>query len=148
MDWKYERTEAEFKKIPVGRYRCRIEGAEAQTSKAGNDMIKLTLAISGQSRKIWDYIVFMPDNAEITNRKLTAIFDSFGIEEGNFDFQSWVGKVGACMVKIDENEYEKVNYYIKKSQQDTLPNWIEPTSDGTPQKSEFSPMSDDEELPF
>lgn len=147
MDWKYERTEAEFKKIPVGKHRCRIEEAEAQVSKAGNDMIKLTLAISGQNRKVWDYIVFMPDNAEITNKKLTAIFDSFGIEEGNFDFKNWIGKVGACFIKIDENEYEKVNYYIKKEQQNTLPNWIEPTSDGT-QKSEFSPMNDDEELPF
>ena len=147
MDWKYERTETEFQKIPVGKYRCRIEQAEATTSRAGNDMIKLTIAVSGQSRKIWDYIVFMPDNAEITNRKLTALFDSFGIEEGNFDFQTWVGKVGACMVKWDENEYEKVNYYINKKGQETLPAWVEPATDGTGAKSEFTPITDDD-IPF
>lgn len=147
MDWKYERTETEFQKIPVGKYRCRIEEAEVCTSKAGNDMIKLTIAVSGQSRKIWDYIVFMPDNAEITNRKLTALFDSFGIEEGNFDCQTWVGKVGACMVKWDENEYEKVNYYINKKGQETLPAWVEPATDGTSTKSEFTPVTDDD-IPF
>lgn len=143
MDWKYQRTEAEFKKIPVGKYRCRIEEAEATTSKAGNDMIKLTLAISGQNRKIWDYIVFMPDNAEITNRKLTAIFDSFGIAEGDFDCTNWKGKVGACMTKIDENEFEKVNYYIPKKQQDNLPAWVEP-SEKESGKTEFSSIPDDE----
>lgn len=146
MDWKYERTEAEYSKIPVGKYRCRIEEAEPMQSKVGNDMIKLTLAISGQNKKVWDYIVFLPDKADITNKKLTAIFDSFGIDEGNFNCKTWIGKVGACMIKLDENEYEKVNYYIKREKQEELPAWIEPTS--TESKSEFEPMNDDDEIPF
>ena len=144
MDWKFERTETEFEKIPVGKHRCRI--AEMTTSKNGNDMIKLTLAISGHNRKIWDYIVFLPDNAEITNRKLTALFDSFGIEDGNFECSKWVGKVGACMVKIDENEYEKVNYYLNTKQQTDLPAWVEPTSDNS-SGSVSTPITDDD-IPF
>ena len=145
MDWKYERTETEFGQIPVGKYRCRIANAETTTSKAGNDMIKLTLDISGQNSKVWDYIVFMPDNAEITNRKLTALFDSFGID-GDLNCQNWIGKVGACMIKVDENEYRKVNYYLNKSQQAELPVWVEPKTDGTG-ATPSTPVTDDD-IPF
>lgn len=145
MDWKYERTETEFEQIPVGKYRCRIANAEAQTSKAGNDMIKLTLDISGHNQKVWDYIVFMPDHADITNRKLTALFDSFEID-GNLNFQSWIGKVGACMIKVDENEFRKVSYYIHKKMQENMPAWVEPQSDGS--SSTVSTPVTDEDLPF
>lgn len=144
-DWKYERTETEFQQIPAGKYRCRIEEAEVATSKAGNDMIKLTLAISGHNQKVWDYIVFMPDNAEITNRKLTALFDSFGID-GDLDCQKWIGKVGACMIKIDENEFRKVSYYIHKRLQDEMPAWVEPSSENTG-ASPSTPVTDDD-IPF
>ncbi len=60
MAWDYQREEQAFEKIPEGTYRVRIDDAEMTQSKAGNDMIKLTIAVSGQSRTIWDYIVFMP----------------------------------------------------------------------------------------
>lgn len=146
MDWKFERTETEFSKIPVGKHRCRIAEAEVTTSKAGNDMIKLTLDISGQSRKVWDYIVFMPDNADITNKKLTAVFDSFGID-ADMNCKNWIGKVGACMIKHDENEYEKVNYFLNKKQQENLAAWVEPSSDGDSSASMSTPITDDD-IPF
>ena len=155
MAWNYERKENNLGKIPAGRHRLRIEDAEMTESKAGNDMIKLTLSVSGQSRTMWDYIVFMEDKPEITNGKFTAIYDSFGIPEGEFDLSKWVGAVGAGQTKIDENDYEKVQYYIKKDKQGDLPNWVEPKLPESVRESKSSgtggyplPKEDDEDLPF
>lgn len=124
MAWNYEREEKTFDKIPEGLYRVRIDDAEMTQSKAGNDMIKLTIAVSGQSRTIWDYIVFMPDNPSITNAKLTAIYDSFGIPEGNMKLSDWAGKVGAAKVRHD-GDYEKIHYYLSRDRASSLPAWVE-----------------------
>lgn len=145
MDWKFEKTEQEFKKIPVGKHRVRIEEIEQTVSSKGNDMLKITLAVSGHSAKVWHYIVFMNDHPEITNRNLTAIMDSFGLEMGNLDFENWKGKVGAAMIKYDENDYAKVNYFVKKEAQAGLPSWVEPGSEEA--VGEFVTVSDDD-LPF
>lgn len=142
------------KKITPGRYRVRIADAEMTTSKNGNDMIKLTLDVSGYSGHVWDYIVFMENRPEITNGKFTAIYDSFQIPEGNFDLASWVGAVGAAQIKIDENEFEKVAYYITPKKALDLPGWVEPKrgeSPGNPQPAPGyarQPGEDDEDLPF
>ena len=53
MDWKFEKTETEFKKIPVGKHRIRIESVVPKVSQKGNDMLEIVFAVSGQSRKIW-----------------------------------------------------------------------------------------------
>ena len=124
MAWNYEREEKTFDKIPEGMYRVRIDDAEMTQSKAGNDMIKLTIAVSGQSRTIWDYIVFMNDNPSITNAKLTAIYDSFGIPEGNMKLSDWAGKVGAAKVKHD-GDYEKIHFYLSRDKAASLPAWVE-----------------------
>ena len=129
MEWKFERQNDDFEVIPVGTHRVRIEGAEKAISKSsGNDMIILELAVSGYSSHIWDYIVFLAENPEITNKKLTRIFDSFGIEDGNFNTANWIGKVGACVTKIEEydgKEKAKVNYYIHKNKQGDLPAFVD-----------------------
>ena len=88
----------------------------------------------------------MNDYPEITNRNLTAIFDSFGIMMGDLNYENWVGKVGAAMIKHDENEYEKINYFIPKKNQDNLSSWVEPNSDEA--KGEFITIEDGEDLPF
>ena len=146
MDWKFEKTETEFKKVPAGKHRLRIEDAVMKKSKNGNDMIELTLAVSGYNNKIWHYIVFMLDKPEVTNRNLTAIMDSFGIEMGDLNIENWKGKVGAGTIKYDENEYAKVGYFINKVNQDKLPSWVEPSSDG--KADDFVTVPQDEELPF
>lgn len=145
MDWKFEKTETEFKKVPVGKHRLRIEDVEATVSKNGNDMYKITLAVSGYNNKIWHYIVFMPEHPEITNRNLTALMDSFGIDMGDLNIEHWKGKVGAGMVKYDENEYAKINYFIRKEQQAGLPSWVEPGSEEA--VGEYITVTDDE-LPW
>lgn len=135
MAWTFKREENTgfTTNIPEGRHRIRIKSAEKAVSKNGNDMLALQFDVSGYEATLYHYIVFMNDKPEITNRMLTAFFDSFkGIEEGDFNTQNWIGQVGACTVKHEEyngNVNAKVGYFIHKDKQDDLPNWKEP--DGT-----------------
>lgn len=123
MKWDYKRTETQFDQIPAGDHRVIIESAEQAVSKNGNDMLVIKLQVSGYNSRLWHYIVFMDSRPEITNQKLTQLFDSFGIEEGNFELASYTGRAGAAHVKIDDQGYSKVAWFIPKSKQDRLPPW-------------------------
>ena len=154
VNWNFNAADYEeqsFKPIPVGDHRVRIASAEEQTSNKGRQMIKLTLEVSGYSSTIWHYIVFMPDNQKLTNQKLGEVFNSFGIQQGNFNLQSWVGKVGAAKVKHEEYNNEpsaKVAYFISKDRQDKLPAWKEPNStSANVSTTDFTPV-DTGDLPF
>lgn len=143
MEWKFERVEQKFDEIPVGEHRIRIASVEKAISKSGNDMLVLKFDVSGYSAQLWHYIVFLPDNPEITNRNLTQLFDSFGIEDDNFNLASWVGKVGGCVTKEDEYG-TKIRYFLSKKKQESLPPWKEAgkTIEATMQEVE------DDDLPF
>ena len=123
LSWNFKRTEQQFETIPAGDHRVMIHSAEQAVSKNGNDMLVIKLNVSGYSSMLWHYIVFMEDNPEITNRRLTELFDSFGIEEGNFALATYAGKAGAAHVKIDANGYPKVAWFIRRDKQDALPPW-------------------------
>ena len=154
ITWNFDSTQYEetsFKPIPVGDHRMRVASAEEQTSSSGNQMIKLVLEVSGYNSTIWHWIVFMTDNQKLTNQKLGEFWNSFGIPQGNFNLQSWVGKVGAGKVKHEDyngSVNAKVSYFISRDRQDKLPSWKEPnkgaSSDG------FVEMADlnDLDLPF
>ena len=132
INWNFNENEVEehsFEVVPVGKHRVRVESAEETKSSKGNDMIKLTLQVSGMAAKLFHYIVFMPDNTQLTNTKLAEFWDSFGIPKGNLSTGSWVGKIGACKVKHEEYNGEpsaKVSYFLRKKDQDALPAWQEP----------------------
>ena len=133
MAWEYKREEQTFAPLPEGKYRVRIKEADKAKSSKGNDMLILQLEVSGSTKILYHYITFMPDKAEMTNRMLTAFFDSFkDISEGDFNMNNWIGKIGA--VKIKHEEYngemsEKISYFIASDKQDDLPPWKNP--DGT-----------------
>lgn len=122
FNWSFK-AESGFESIPAGDYRMRIMDCEKAVSQRGNDMLILKMDVSGFKKQIWHYIVFLPDKPEITNRNLTQLFDSFGIERGNFNIQSYIGKVGAGHVKIDDQGYEKIAYFISGKKQEALPAW-------------------------
>lgn len=135
VNWNFNVNDYEeqtFKPIPVGEHRVRIASAEEQTSsKTGNQMIKLVLDVSGYNSTIWHWIVFMPDNQKLTNQKLGELFNSFGIQPGNLNIATWLGKVGAAKVKHEEYNGEmspKVAYFINKDRQDKLAAWVEPSN--------------------
>lgn len=148
MAWNYQREEQEFQQIPEGRYRIRVKSAEKAVSKNGNDMLALQFEVSGQKQILYHYIVFLDNRPEITNRMLTQFFDSFkDIPEGDFNLSNWIGKVGACQIKHDEDGRARLHYFLRVKQQENLPNWREP--DGREvDKDGFMQLPDDgEELP-
>lgn len=144
MAWDYQRTERQFEQIPEGRYRIRIKSAEKAVSKNGNDMLALQFDVSGSTQILYHYIVFLDDRPEITNRMLTQFFDSFkDIEDGDFNMNNWIGKVGACQVKHDDDGRARLHYFLGVKQQESLPNWREP--DGREvDKDGFMQVKDDE----
>ena len=131
INWSFDSTqysEKSFKPIPVGDHRVRIESAEEGVSQAGNQKITLVLEVSGYNSKIWHNLTLLADKRELTNQKLGELWNSFGIPQGNFNLQSWVGKVGAAKVKHETyngNESAKVAYFISKDRQDKLPAWVD-----------------------
>ncbi len=141
MAWQFKREEAEFEELAEGRYRVMIVDAEMAVSKSGNDMLVIKLLVSGTKKNLWNYITFLDDRPEITNRMLTQFFDSFGIEDGDFNLKGYVGKIGGCQVKHDEQGRAKVQYFLNKKQQKELPEW-------QGEKPVFTPVEEKEELPF
>lgn len=155
IDWKFDSNDYEeqsFKPIPVGDHRVRIASAEEQTSNSGRQMIKLVLNVSGHNATVWHFIVFMSENQKLTNQKLGELWNSFGIQQGNFNLQQWVGKVGAAKIKHEDYNGEpnaKVAYFINKDRQDKLPAWKEPnTASSNSTGIEEVHFSDDGDLPW
>lgn len=152
MAWNYQREERKFEALPEGKYRVRIKEADKAVSKSGNDMLALQLEVSGSTKILYHYIVFISDRPEITNRMLTQFFDSFkDIEEGDFNMNNWIGKVGAVMLKHEEyngEKRERISYFISADKQGDLPAWQNP--DGTKVDADgFMEVSDGlSDLPF
>lgn len=150
MAWQYKREEStQFDVIPEGRYRAVIDSAEKAMSQSGNDMLVVKMKVSGQASSIWYYIAFLEDRPEITNRMLTQLFDSFGIEEGNFNLASYVGKAGGICVKHDEQGRAKISYLLNKRQQDELPPFDGNSTPATKSSDGYVTISgNDDDLPF
>ena len=127
----------DFPLIPEGNYRVRIENAEEATSHAGNNMIKLTLAVSGYNTKIWYYLVLngnTPEDTLKTNRRLNSIFSSFDIVKGNMHLSDWRGCVGGAKIIHEEDnfgkEQAKIQYFLYRNAVNKLPAWQERFSQG------------------
>ena len=149
FDWNYEETKRDFEpeQIPNGDYRMIIRGAEKAMSKdiiKPKKMIKLKLGVSGYAKSIYHYIVFLPDNREVTNRNLTNFFRSFGIEGGNFNLDSYLGKEGAGRIEIDSNGYEKVKYFLEGTMKDRLPAFAPPAKKAKVEE----PKQEEDDIPF
>lgn len=138
MNWNYDASQYEersFKPLEAGDYRVRIANAENMTSKtSGNEMTKLTLEVSGNNSKLFNYIVYDQSNQQMANQKLGALFASLGIAP-DMNEQHWVGKVGAVRVKHREYNGEpqaEVAYWLTKEKADKLPAWVEPSGGSAP----------------
>lgn len=114
-DWSRE----EAPRLEPGDYRVEITAVEETESKAGNPMIVVTVRPNGSNINIKHYIV----KNQYFNRNMTDFFDSFNIDEGDFNFPTWVGAVGAAKLAEDENGYLKVRWFISESKAEKLPPW-------------------------
>lgn len=131
-----------FTPIPPGDYRVRIEDAEETRSKAGNEMFKLTLSVSGKKNRLWFYIVFpqavderFAEKKVMTNQKLGEVWESFGLKVGDMNVLNWRGKVGAARVKQEMNKdrgelQNAVSYFLTRRRQEGLAPWSEPEGSG------------------
>ena len=134
VNWNFNAADYEeqsFKPIPAGDHRVRIASAEEKISGNGNQMIVLTLDVSGYSSKIWHNLTLLTSNPKFTNQKLGELWNSFGIQQGDFNLNNWKGKVGAAKVKHEDYQGEptaKVAYFISKERQDKLTLWQEPAN--------------------
>lgn len=154
--WNFNANDYEensFAPLPVGDHRVRIANAEEKKSNNGNDMVVLTLDVSGHSSSLWYYLVFMPDNPQMTNQKLGQIFDSFGITPGDMNIQNWLGKVGGARVKHEKYNGEdtaKVAYFLSRAKVDKLPAWQDSPGKAsvTGGSAGFTEIPSDDSLPF
>ena len=106
--------------IEAGNHRVVVTAVEETTSKtSGNPMLVITVQPNGSKINIKNYIV----KNEYFNRNITQFFDSFGIERGDFNLESWVGAVGAAKLAEDENGYLKVKWFLSPKQAADLPEW-------------------------
>jgi len=116
-NWQYVREETT--NVAAGDHRFEVVSAEEKTSKSGKRMIVVGLKPNGASFTVNDYFV----EGEYFNRNLTSFYDSTNIEEGNFNFPTWIGAVGAARFKEDENGFLKRAYYLDTKRAEKLPPW-------------------------
>ena len=141
-DWNYAREEST--NVGAGDHRFEVVSAEESIAKSsGNQMIVIAVKPNGAQFTVKSYFV----KNEYFNRNMTSFFDSTGIKEGNFEFPTWIGAMGAARFKEDENGYLKVGYFIDKRKAEKLPPWIgdEPERQTV---TEIGNSADDEESPF
>lgn len=154
INWDFNANDVEesFPIIPTGDHRLRIASAEEKQSKKGLNMIELSLDVSGYPGRLYYYLVFMPDNTKMTNTNLSRLWDSFGIQSGNLNIASWVGKVGAGRVKHEPYNGDmtaKVSYFLDRQKQEKLPAWVEKSAGGVPAASAgFNALPSNTPVPF
>lgn len=147
-EWNYTREERDAvdnSKI-LGKQRCVITAVEEAVSKtSGNPMIVVSVRPSGCRFTVKTYIV----KNERFNRSMTDFFDAFpDVGEGNFNFLTWVGCLGAANFGEDDRGYLKVKWWLSPTQAAALP----PFDGDIPERQEVTTLTDlegdDGDLPF
>jgi hypothetical protein len=89
-------------------YTAAITGAVETVSKAGNNMIKVTLNIQGAAFT-WCIV-----EGDFFNKKLTKFCVCFGIKPGNFNYGQWRGCAGRVFIDKDpqNTRYLKIAYLV------------------------------------
>lgn len=133
------------KEIEPGIHRVCITDVKESVSSKGNPMLIITVQPSGSNIKINHYIV----KNDYFNENLTDLYDSFDIPEGDFNYLSWIGAVGAARLIEDSNGYLKVKRFVDRSRQNDLPEWEGEMPERQTVNKSFAEVSvEDEDLPF
>lgn len=86
---------------PDGTYDFEVSNAEETTSKAGNDMVKLTIFIfnaAGARWTIFDYLVGSPKAVFKVKQFAEAVGLRDAYDRGELDAVDMIGKTGQCKV--------------------------------------------------
>ena len=149
---KTEKEISEANLLPKGTYDFEIAGAEEQISKAGNDMIKLTLRIyndDGNYSLVNDYLMEMIPGKLRHCAEACGLLDDY--ERGRLDADDMRGKSGKLklVIKKDKNgqypDQNSVQDYLAKPEHAAAPNSQRPTASSSrpASKEDF-----DDEIPF
>lgn len=137
----------EPQKVQEGNYRVGIVEVEEKQSKSGNDMIVVSLKLNGTGVTVKDYFV----KNEFFNEKVSRFFDAFPVlkgenNEGDFNFPTWIGCVGAARFKTDDKGYLKVQYYLTPERAKKLPEWV----GEMPERQTVTELTEesDDDIPF
>lgn len=88
---------------PAGEYDFEVNEAEEQTSKSGNEMVKLTLHVfnaDGQRRTVWDYLVSTSGGMFKIRHFAEATGMLHRYEQGDMPAEIMIGKTGRCKLAI------------------------------------------------
>lgn len=117
--------------LPNGEYECIIRSVE---EKQGNYGKYIQITVQARGKKGWTPNMILynerpvvgtwkQNNTQVTeedckrwDRQLTTFFDAFGIEPGNWNYSTWVNKIGWCKVaeQYDKNEPDKKSKKYKE----------------------------------
>ena len=78
-----------------GKHEMVIRGARTAKSSTGKQMLEVGFGVKEGSNLITASYVERFVEGEYFNQNITRFFDAFKIQRGNFDFKTWVGKMGA-----------------------------------------------------
>lgn len=132
-------------RLEPGDYRCVItEVKEAASKSTGRPMLVVTVKPNGSNMKINQYIV----KNDYFNRNLTALYDSFGIREGDTDLAGWVGAMGAAKLEEDDKGYLRVRYFIARDRQENLAPWQGEVPARQTVSHAYTEVGEDDDLPF
>lgn len=84
-----------------GDHRVKIVKVENTTAKSGLRMIQLALQVEGVPLP---YIHFICEGDRF-NYSMTRVFDAFKIARGNFQFGTWLNKIGYAHFEHREDTY-------------------------------------------
>jgi hypothetical protein len=100
--------------VPAGDYTLRVIEAKEDTSKSGNDMIKLSLAVVKEDGtngvRLFDYLVF----TEASRWKVDAFLQACGKHPGegkslDLDCDAMIGWEAEATLAIDKHEGKESN---------------------------------------
>jgi hypothetical protein len=83
--------------LKAGEYVATVQDAYTTESRNGNRMIKVELTIA-KKKFFWCLV-----EGNWFNANCTRFFVCFGIQPGNFEFNTWVGKTGTVAIDRDES---------------------------------------------
>ena len=122
----------EFLTLENGDYTAMIVSAVKKTNQNGDEYADLTVKIKGFDGYNPNHILLneapklgaiknngspvSKEDVDRANGKLTRFFKAFGIQDGNFNLQTWVNHVGTvhCDWQYDPNEPDKKSKKYKQ----------------------------------
>ena len=78
-----------------GKHEMVIRGARVAKTTTGKQMLEVGFGVREGNDLITASYVERFVEGDYFNQNITKFFDAFKIQRGNFDFKTWVGKMGA-----------------------------------------------------